>query len=193
MNKTSLFIIILLFAVSMNGQNSGRGNTFRPVDLQTDHLENPVGIDHATPRLSWRMEDRKEGAAQKAYRLLVGTDSLQIVDPGKATQNAGKDGNGKDRDGKEDSEAGSDLWDTGRIDSDKQLVHYAGAALKPFTRYYWKVILWDGRGRATTSAVHFFETGMMQGSNWQGSWISDGRDIHHKPAPYFRKQFDVRK
>jgi len=193
MNKTSLFIIILLFAVSMNGQNSGRGNTFRSVDLQTDHLENPVGIDHATPRLSWRMEDRKEGAAQKAYRLLVGTDSLQIVDPGKATQNAGKDGNGKDRDGKEDSEAGSDLWDTGRIDSDKQLVHYAGAALKPFTKYYWKVILWDGRGRATTSAVHFFETGMMQGSNWQGSWISDGRDIHHKPAPYFRKQFDVRK
>jgi len=193
MNKTSLFIILLLFAVSMNGQNSGKGNTFRPVDLQTDHLENPLGIDHATPRLSWRMEDRKEGAAQKAYRLLVGTDSLQIVDPGKAAQNAGKGVNGKDRDGKEDSEAGSGLWDTGRIDSEGQLVPYAGAALKPFTKYYWKVILWDGRGRATTSAVHSFETGMMHISNWQGSWISDGRDIHHKAAPYFRKQFDVRK
>ena len=193
MNKTSLFIILLLFAVSMNGQNSGKGNTFRPVDLQTDHLENPLGIDHATPRLSWRMEDRKEGAAQKAYRLLVGTDSLQIVDPGKAAQNAEKGVNGKDRDGKEDSEAGSGLWDTGRIDSEGQLVPYAGAALKPFTKYYWKVILWDGRGRATTSAVHSFETGMMHISNWQGSWISDGRDIHHKAAPYFRKQFDVRK
>ena len=29
--------------------------------------------------------------------------------------------------------------------------------------------------------------------NWQGAWISDGRDIHHQPAPYFRKVFTAPK
>lgn len=35
-----------------------------------------------------------------------------------------------------------------------------------------------------------FETGMMDMRNWQGNWISDGRDIQYKPAPFFRKQFN---
>lgn len=39
------------------------------------------------------------------------------------------------------------------------------------------------------SPVAVFETGMMQTGNWQGSWIGDNRDIHYKPAPYFRKEF----
>ncbi|HAR39719.1 MAG TPA: hypothetical protein DCS09_14770, partial [Porphyromonadaceae bacterium] len=136
------FIIFLLFFLSSKVYLICQPSV-EAADLKVDHLENPVGIDNAAPRLSWRMEDRKEGAAQKAYRLLVGTDSLQIVDPGNAAQNAGKGGNGKDRDGKKDREAASGLWDTGRVDSDRQLIPYAGAALKPFTKYYWKVILWD--------------------------------------------------
>lgn len=34
---------------------------------------------------------------------------------------------------------------------------------------------------------------MMDLSNWQGSWISDGRDINYKAAPYFRKGFKADK
>ncbi len=193
MNRTSIFIILLLLTVSVNGQNLDARASFKSVDLQTDHLENPVGIDNATPRLSWRMENSKEGAGQKAYKLLVGTDSLQIIDLSHSTKYSGKGTIGKTLDREKDTRTDCDLWDTGRIDSDKQLVPYEGAALRPFTKYYWQVILWDEKDRASISAVHSFETGMMHTANWHGSWISDGRDIHHKPAPYFRKQFEARK
>ena len=193
MNRTSIFIILLLLTVSVNGQNLDARASFKSVDLQTDHLENPVGIDNATPRLSWRMENSKEGAGQKAYRLLVGTDSLQIIDLSHSTKYSGKGTIGKTLDREKDTRTDCDLWDTGRIDSDKQLVPYEGAALRPFTKYYWQVILWDEKDRASISAVHSFETGMMHTANWHGSWISDGRDIHHKPAPYFRKQFEAHK
>ena len=193
MNRTSIFIILLLLTVFVNGHNLDAKASFKPVDLQTDHLENPLGIDNATPRLSWRMEDKKRSGAQKAYRLLVCTDSLQLVALGHFTQYSGNRVSGKERERKEDMVDSSDLWDTGRIYSDRQLVHYAGATLKPFTKYYWMVIIWNEKDHTSTSAVHSFETGMMHAANWQGSWISDGRDIHHKPAPYFRKQFEARK
>lgn len=41
--------------------------------------------------------------------------------------------------------------------------------------------------------MNLFETGMMDIRNWQGAWISDGKDIHYKPAPYFRKKFTAAK
>lgn len=69
------------------------------------------------------------------------------------------------------------------------LVRYGGAPLQPFTRCYWRITLWDHEGVPHDSPVAVFETGMMQTGNWQGSWIGDNRDIHYKPAPYFRKEF----
>src|SRR5690606_29454787 len=103
------------------------------------------------------------------------------------------EGSGLKTVGKNESKMEDYLWDTGRVDSDKRLVTYAGSKLNPFTKYYWRVILWNERGQASSSDVHAFETGMMYIANWQGNWISDGNDIHYKPAPYFRKQFSANK
>jgi len=137
-----------------------------PVNLQCEYLENPIGLDGATPRLLWQMDDERNGAFQSAYQVLVGTDSVKI---------AGGSG---------------DCWDTGKVDGSARLLTYGGKALRPFTKYYWTVALWDKDQQKTALApVASFETGMMQISNWKGEWISDSKDVALKPAPYFRKEF----
>ena len=140
-----------------------------PEQLQCEHLTDPLGIDAATPRLSWRMNDPRDGARQVAYRLLVGTDSAALAR-----------GEGA-------------LWDTGRINSDASLVRYDGPALEPFTRYYWRVTTWGMGNEAADSPVAAFETGMMEIRNWQGCWIGDNHDRDYKPAPYFRKEFEIKR
>jgi len=140
-----------------------------PVKLKVDHIESPIGVDNPTPRLSWMINDSREGAQQTAYRIIIGMDSLDVV---------GNKGN---------------MWDTGKLNSENILTTYNGQALKPFTPYYWKVIVWDLNNKECPSAVNSFETGMMEMENWQGAWIDDGKDIHYEPAPYFRKGFSTNK
>src|SRR5882757_6204659 len=43
--------------------------------LQCEYLFNPLGIDSRHPRLSWKLDDQRQGARQTAYQLLVSTDS----------------------------------------------------------------------------------------------------------------------
>lgn len=141
-----------------------------PTDLQCEYLKNPLGIDAAHPRLIWKLKDARKGAAQTAYQLIVGTDSLAV------------------------SKGVGANWQTGQINSATQLVIYEGQPLQPFTKYYYAVKVWDHNKQASPlSAVNSFETGMMQMGNWQGVWISDSRDITVKPAPYFRKTFTINK
>ncbi|MCL7987446.1 glycoside hydrolase family 78 protein [Sphingobacterium sp. lm-10] len=140
-----------------------------PIELRCEHLVSPLGIDNPNPRLSWKLEDNRPGAVQTAYRILVDTDSLAVVN---------------DR---------GQIWDTGKQPDDHILLTFAGEQLQPQTRYFWKVITWDKEAKASTSAVVAFETGKMGNAQWQGSWISDHHTIDHKPAPYFRKEFNLKK
>lgn len=141
----------------------------KPETLSCERLMNPLGIDNATPRLSWRLDDTRKDARQIAYQVIVGTDSLDVV-------------NGK-----------GNTWDTQKTQSDAILVTYKGEKLNPFTRYYWKVNIWDKDNVPSTSSVAAFETGMMDIKNWQGAWITDRNDINYRPAPYFRKKFTTGK
>ena len=136
--------------------------------LQSEHLVNPIGIDSRHPRLSWLLADERQGAAQTAYQISVGTDSMSVI-------------NGK-----------SDSWQTAKVVSSANLVSYQGKPLQPFTKYYWRVQLWDQAGKKLApSTVASFETGMMDMRNWKGSWISDNKGIAVNPAPYFRHTFKV--
>ena len=140
--------------------------SFEIVDLKTDYLISPLGIDTQRPRFSWRQKDDRAGARQTAYRVMVNTDSLALT-RGQGT-----------------------VWSTDWNTSDRNLVTYGGQALMPFTRYYWRVDVRD-QTSATAFAIASFETGMMDGRNWKGSWISDGYDMRRKEAPYFRKKFSL--
>ena len=140
-----------------------------PYRLLCDYLENPLGIDNPDPRLSWQLNDSRQGAKQTAYQIWVGTDSLEVV-----------------------NEKGNQ-WNTGKQLSDEIRISYGGKALQPFTKYYWKIKVWDKDGVSSSSKIHTFETGMMDVRNWQGAWIGDWHDMHYKPAPYFRKVFQAKK
>lgn len=179
MYKSFLIVAISFLSLLVYGQN--------PVELQTDYLENPIGLDNNNPRLTWKIDDDKQGANQQSYRLIVGTD-LQIINS--VTGSTALFLNNKKT---ENVNQNSVIWDSGKINSEDQLVTYAGANLNPFTNYYWKVIIWNENQEERSSEIQTFETGMMDLNNWQGSWISDGRDINYKQAPYFRKGFKTDK
>ena len=137
-------------------------------NLQCEYLVNPIGIDTNAPRLRWQITDNRQGALQTAYQVIVGTDSASVAN-----------GNG-------------DLWNSGKMPGADMLVTFQGKSLQPFTTCFWSVRIWDQDGQTSPLAkVASFETGMMQISNWKGSWISDSQDINLKPAPYFRKSFQA--
>jgi alpha-L-rhamnosidase len=162
LKKAYIFIIVFFCTIIIINQKA----ISQPQQLQCEHLVNPIGIDEAKPRLGWKLNDQRQGAMQSAYHIIVGNDSLQVA---RGTGN---------------------MWQTGQVRSDVNLIVYEGKSLEPFTRYFWKVELWDKNGsKYEGSPVNFFETGMMNASNWRGDWIGDSRDIDLKPAPYFRKEF----
>ncbi|NTE03199.1 family 78 glycoside hydrolase catalytic domain [Agrobacterium tumefaciens] len=141
----------------------------QPSALKCEYLINPIGIDNSSPRLSWLMLDNRKGAFQQAYRILVGTDSIQLI-----------------------NKTGI-VWDSGKVLSANSLINYKGAALRPFTKYYWQLALWDQDGKLMQTKMAHFEMGMMGMENWKGTWISDRNDMNTRPAPYFRKVFNPAK
>ena len=147
--------------------------------LSCEYLQNPLGIDTKLPRLSWTMSSSKRNALQSAYEIIVG-DKMMEVETGKGN-----------------------IWSTGKtLSKDNVQIEYKGATLKSFTRYYWRVRVYDASGQASAwSAINWFETAMLHNNEWQAKWIGDGRPQPEKeedyykddPMPLFRKDFSARK
>ncbi|MES1218401.1 MAG: family 78 glycoside hydrolase catalytic domain, partial [Bacteroidota bacterium] len=55
----------------------------KPINLSCEHLINPLGIDAVMPRLSWQVNDTRQGAKQTAYEIFIGTDSSKLISTGK--------------------------------------------------------------------------------------------------------------
>ena len=165
--RKHIFIIILLgISEFLMAQRSLIG--FKPVDLRCEYLVRPLGVDEQNPRFTWKIESDADGMNQGAYRLTVGTDSMEVI------------------------EGRGNSWESGKIKRRKMIVNYAGTPLIARSKYFWRVDLWDSRGNMSSSRVTSFETGMMN-SGWKGSWISDSHDITYLPAPYFRKEIVLTK
>src|SRR6218665_643592 len=135
-------------------------------DLRCEHLSAPLGVDMQNLRLSWQIKgfDR-----QVAYQLFISTDSAEVA-------------NGH-----------TNLWRSSRKESSELIANYEGPALRPFTRYYWSVVLWDENSHSYKSPVTWFETGMMEETNWKGDWISDGHHINQQRSASFIRSFPVNK
>jgi alpha-L-rhamnosidase len=161
-------LILSIFCLCLVTQ--GKAATIAPVKLACEYLANPIGVDVQHPRFTWQVADKREGAVQTAYQIIVGTDSAAV------TKHMGN------------------CWQTVKVRPVANLVSYNGKPLQPFTKYFWTVVLWDKSGNQLQAPrTASFETGMMQMSNWKGTWISDASSINTKPAPYFRKIFETGK
>ncbi len=153
-----------------------------PVRLRSEQIDNPIGIDETEPRLSWALKPTDPDAhdlVQSAYRVLAATDPSLL------------------------NERRADVWDSGRVESDRQLeIPLEGRELGSGERCFWKVRVWDGQGKPSPwSEAAFFEMGLLSPDNWTGCWIDDGKPMPDKdedlyeddPAPIFRKEFLLEK
>jgi alpha-L-rhamnosidase len=84
----------------------------------------------------------------------------------------------------------ADVWQSGRVASGQSLnVRYAGPALQPSTRYFWRVSVWDAAGKPyAESTASWWETGLLQKENWRGQWIGfetpEEDAVRHAPAAW---------
>ena len=146
---SGLAVIILLTAGAVLG-------ALQPKELECEYRQNALGIDTPHPRLSWILHsDRKSERSQRqtGYQVLVAS-SKALLKPGQA-----------------------DLWDSGKVASDQSmLVEYAGKPLASRQQYYWKVRVWDAKGRSSAwSAPATWRTGLLQPEDWKpAQWISNG-------------------
>jgi alpha-L-rhamnosidase len=165
MKKLFLFVLFLTGCLSFQVLAQ-----VKVTNLKCEHLQNPIGIDETHPRFTWQMESEIQGSFQKAFQLVVGMTEAEVTSG---------DGN---------------VWESGTINSSVIPVVYNGPELQPFTRYFWNVRVLDESDNWTDwSPVAWFETGMMDQTNWKGKWITDTHDYNVKPAPYFRKEFTAGK
>jgi alpha-L-rhamnosidase len=137
------------------------------VNLRTEYLDTPIGIDEAQPRFSWQMSSDLIGAAQNAYRIVVAVDEAKL-------------------------KSGEYVFDSGKTLSDLSLgVVYRGKVLRPSTRYFWKVLVWDEKGNIIESAPSWFETGLM-GTGWsRAQWIGSTEVLVSKYRTFFLVDFDL--
>ena len=131
--------------------------------LKVEYLANPLGIDAARPRLSWRITSAERNTMQAAYQVQVTRNDSLVWDSGRV---------------KSDSSV---------------FVPYRGPALASRTRYVWRVRIWDGKGRASVwSAPGSWETGLLQPSDWTAAWIGTApspTDSVGGPSPLLRRAF----
>jgi alpha-L-rhamnosidase len=153
---------------------------FKPVALRCEYRVEPLGIDEAQPRLTWRIESDVRGARQTAYQLLVATDRKKL----------------------EKDEA--DLWDSGKVVSDETAnIAYAGKPLGSRQQCFWKVRVWDQQDKpAKWSPAASWTIGLRRSEDWKASYISfkDNSPVHKDPntlalppAHQYRKEFALQK
>jgi alpha-L-rhamnosidase len=165
MNKTFLSILLVFFFVDFQSFSQ-----MQITNLKCEHLQNPIGLDEPHPRFTWQIQSEQPGYLQDAFQLVVGTDNEKVAS-----------GTGN-------------VWESGSVNSSTIPAVYNGPDLQPFTRYFWSVRVKDENGGwSDWASVAWFETGMMQQTNWKGKWITDTYDYNVKPAPYFRKEFSAKK
>ena len=170
----------LLFII-LASQFNLRANTspLQPAMLKCENIQNPLGMDSYHPRLSWQLTASGKGQFQSAYEIIL-SDNKSSID-----QNKGN------------------LWLSGKVVSiQNKQIGLNEIELKPFTRYYWRVRIYNQDGLISDwSEVAWFETAMLNGKDWQAKWISDGSvqpakdEDYYKddPMPLFRKEFSADK
>lgn len=153
--------------------------TLEPDKLSCEYRNNPLGIDDPSPMLSWTLASTARNQYQTAYEIIVSDNRDEII------------------------HLKGNIWETGKVSSDQNIhIPYEGAPLKSFTRYYWRVRVYDRHSQASSwSEPEWFETAMLDSSDWKAEWIGSGRQPLKKdedyykvdPMPLFRKAFDIKK
>ena len=117
-------------------------------DLRCENVQNPMGVETQTPRLSWKLASSLRGEKQAKYQVLVASS------PELLGRNQG------------------DLWNSGVVASDQTTqILYRGRPLVSNARAVWKVRVTNATGKVVDSAPASWNMGLLQKSDWHGQWI----------------------
>lgn len=168
MKKQVLLIILLALPLWLKAADVS------VTGLRTEQMVDPMGLDTAAPRMSWRLESSQRNVMQTAYRILVASS------PELLAQDKG------------------DLWDSGKVESDASVwIPYQGKRLKSNQRVYWKVRSYTNRGETEWSEPARWGMGPLGEIHWKGRWIGwdaafawDREDSHSRlSSRYLRTEF----
>jgi len=140
--------------------------------LKCEYVINPIGIESASPRLSWIFGSQERGCKQTAYHILVASNP-SLLEKGQG-----------------------DLWDTGKIISDQSIqIPYDGKTLISRQRVWWQIRLWDQNDRVLGwSEIASWEMGLLESDDWQTHWIgTPGETDTSDSSPLFRKELTIKK
>ena len=126
----------------------------RVENLRCEYLEQGI-VAKSSPRLSWELQSAQQGQLQTAWQVIV-SDELEGIEAGKET-----------------------IWDSGKKRGGETFnIKWPGSRLESFTKYYWKVRVWDGEGKVSNwSETASFITGAFDKEDWKAQWIGG------KPEP----------
>ncbi len=92
---------------------------------------------------------------------------------------------------------GETLWDSGKVESSSMThIPYGGPELHSRERVHWSVKLWDENGMGGEISHGFFETGLLNASDWKASWITGNYKVKKSeryPVDCFRRRLSVSK
>ena len=144
-----LFYSLLLMAISQFNCIA-QGAPFSVKKLKCEYRENPFGIDVFKPLLFWQIESAEKSWLQSAYEIKVASSERLL------------------------NEDKGDIWESGKVSSSENTnILYEGEKLISNTRYYWKVRVWDTKGRPSLwSKTAFWHTGIFDVNEWHAKWIS---------------------
>ncbi|KQX12005.1 glycoside hydrolase family 78 protein [Flavobacterium sp. Root420] len=140
--------------------------------LTCEMTENPLAVQKQ-PRLSWQLVSKEFNTSQIGYQILVASSEEKLKND---------DGN---------------MWNSGRVNSSKNLhILYGGSPLKPETKYFWKVKVWNQKGKISkwskTASFRIAPDESDLNPIWIGaitkadSYLPEGRSYHS--ATYNREK-----
>lgn len=137
----------ILGSILLLGGCTDAGSLEKPLDLSLNEgFKDPIGFYDDTPVFSWKLPQNIK--VQSAYRIVVASKPELLPNS-------------------------PDLWDSGKIVSDRSLyVPYGAKPLSSGDKVFWQVQFWDGNGSASQwSDTAFMELGLLRNSDWGAQWI----------------------
>lgn len=139
-----LLIITILFFKTIAGFTQ-----LSVTHLQVESTTNPLGVDKATPKLSWQLQSNQKNVLQTAFQILVSDDESLLQ------KNIGN------------------IWDSKKVTANTSIqVAYKGRQLSSTKKYFWKVKVRDNKGNVAESAVAYWQMGLLTKQDWgNAQWI----------------------
>src|SRR5271170_7859094 len=137
-----------------------------------EYRQDPLDVDAAQPRLSWKLNSDQRGERQSAYQIRAASSENLL-----ATENP-------------------DLWDSGKVDAaDSIQVPYNGKLLSSGEQCFWKVRAWGADGEPSQwSDVASWRMGLLSPDDWKGKWITaPNNSAGKKSMPIFSRSVSVGK